>query len=73
MTERRVEIGLLFGILTGLFALVSMVGWNATDPTLLRPSEAMLNNPCGPIGANLADLLFKFISYSYLNFIQNYS
>lgn len=58
VTDRRVEIGLLFGILFGLFCLVSMVGFQSTDPTLLRESVDELRNPCGPIGANIADLLF---------------
>ena len=58
VSDRRKEIGYMSGILLGLFALVSMVGWRADDPNLLRESTSDLMNPCGPIGANLAEFLF---------------
>lgn len=58
VTSRRKEIVLLVLVVLALFALVAMVGWRASDPTLLRPGPGTVENPCGFAGANLADLVF---------------
>ena len=63
VSERRRELLILSGILFGLFTLVSMVGWQVEDPTLLRPGEGATSNPCGPIGANLSDLAFALFGH----------
>ena len=52
------ELALVGGSLAGLITLVSMVGWRSSDPTLLRPGTGTVENPCGPVGANLADLAY---------------
>ncbi|TVQ92819.1 MAG: DNA translocase FtsK [Deltaproteobacteria bacterium] len=63
VTQRRREIALLVLVLFAMFALVSMVGWRASDPTLLRPGPGSVENPCGWVGANVADLVFAFAGY----------
>lgn len=63
VTSRRKELVLLSLILVALFTLVSMVGWQASDPTLLRPGTGTIDNPCGWVGANLADLAFAAVGF----------
>ncbi|MFK7929567.1 MAG: DNA translocase FtsK [Myxococcota bacterium] len=63
VTSRRRELVLLSLILVALFTLVSMVGFRATDPTLLRPGTGTIDNPCGWVGANLADLAFAAVGH----------
>ncbi|MFT7519828.1 MAG: hypothetical protein ACI9MC_001972, partial [Kiritimatiellia bacterium] len=63
VTSRRREIALLVGILVGAFTLVSMVGFNPSDPTLLRPGSGIIENPCGWVGANLTDLVFACVGH----------
>jgi hypothetical protein len=61
VTSRRRELVLLGLVLAALFTLVSMVGWRATDPTLLRPGSGAIENPCGWLGANVADAAFALV------------
>jgi S-DNA-T family DNA segregation ATPase FtsK/SpoIIIE len=45
------------------FAAASLAGWHEADPTWIRPTlegEGVLN-PCGPLGANVADLLYRSV------------
>ncbi len=57
--EHRREIALLSLLLLSTFATVSLVGFSADDPTWLTPGEGPVQNPCGPVGALLADALFR--------------
>jgi S-DNA-T family DNA segregation ATPase FtsK/SpoIIIE len=57
--ERQREIGLLSLFVLSTFATVSLVGWSADDPTWLRPNDGVVLNPCGPVGALLAELLLQ--------------
>ncbi len=44
------------------FTLVALYGFHADDPTWVRPDVSgtlPVLNPCGPLGANIADLLFR--------------
>jgi len=61
VTSRQRELALLGFVLVALFTLVSMVGWSESDPTVLRPGSGTVDNPCGVVGANLADLVFAFV------------
>lgn len=63
VNHRRREIALLVLVLIALFTLFSMVGWRASDPTLIRPGPGTVENPCGWVGANLADLAFAASGY----------
>lgn len=57
--EHRREIGFVGLGFLSLFGLVSLAGWNPDDPTWLHPvlDGSGVTNPCGPVGANAADLL----------------
>jgi DNA segregation ATPase FtsK/SpoIIIE-like protein len=57
------EILLLGGLLGSTFAMVSLMGWSVTDPTWLHPGDGPVENPCGPVGALLADGLFQVFGY----------
>jgi hypothetical protein len=59
--ERRREILWAAVWVTSLFSLASLAGWNEADPTWMRPrlDGVAVANPCGPLGANLADLLYR--------------
>ena len=63
VASRRKELVLLSLILVALFTLVSMVGWRASDPTLLRDGTGTVDNPCGVVGANVADLMFALLGH----------
>lgn len=63
VSSRRREIVLLSAVLVAMFTLVSMVGWRASDPTLLRPGPGTIENPCGWVGANLAELAFALVGH----------
>jgi DNA segregation ATPase FtsK/SpoIIIE-like protein len=60
---RRREILWAVVWLTSLFALASLAGWHEGDPTWMRPrlDGVVVGNPCGPLGANVADLLFRAV------------
>lgn len=59
--ERWREISLLGALLGSLFALVALIGFEPTDPTWLHPNTGRVANPCGPLGALLADGLFQLL------------
>lgn len=59
VSEHQREIGLLAALLGNTFAMVSLIGYSATDPTWLHPGTVAVDNPCGPLGAFLADALFQ--------------
>src|SRR5262245_60212103 len=61
--EHRREIALLSTLAGSTFAMVALVGFAATDPTWLHPGDGVLRNPCGPLGALLADVLFQLLGY----------
>lgn len=61
--EHHREIVLLGGLLGSTFAMVSLMGWSATDPTWLHPGDGPIENPCGPVGALLADGLFQVLGH----------
>ena len=63
VSSRRREIVLLSAVLVAMFTLVSMVGWRPSDPTLLRPGTGTIENPCGWVGANLAELAFALVGH----------
>jgi hypothetical protein len=57
--ERWREIALLGLFLTSLFSLVALMGYAPDDPTWLHPNTGKVTNPCGPLGALLADVLLQ--------------
>ncbi len=59
--EARRELACLGGIFTSVITIAALVGWNPADPTLVRPdlSGAVVSNPCGWLGANVADVLYR--------------
>jgi S-DNA-T family DNA segregation ATPase FtsK/SpoIIIE len=57
------EIVLLGGLLASTFSIVSLIGWSAADPTWLHPGDGEVSNPCGPVGALLADALYQTVGY----------
>lgn len=59
MGEHWREIALVLFAAGSLFALVSLIGYSESDPTLLHPNTGRVANPCGPLGALLADVLFQ--------------
>ncbi len=61
--EHRREILLLGGLFGSTFAMVSLLGWSATDPTWIHPGEGPVENPCGPVGALLAEGVFQLVGY----------
>jgi len=62
--ERQRELILLGALLASTFAMVSILGYDAADATLLHPDgQAAMANPCGPVGANLADVVFQLVGW----------
>ncbi|MCB9686771.1 MAG: DNA translocase FtsK [Alphaproteobacteria bacterium] len=61
--EHRREIALLVALLSATFAMVALLGYEPGDPTWLHPGDAPLENPCGPLGALIADGLFQLLGY----------
>lgn len=61
--ERWREIGLVLALLGNLFAMVALLGFRPEDPTWLHPNTGRVENPGGPIGALLAELLFQAFGY----------
>src|SRR5262249_39340851 len=53
------EVALLAALVACTFAMVSLVGYGPGDPTWLHPGHGGVENPCGPLGALLADVLFQ--------------
>ncbi len=66
--ERQREIALLFVLLGSTFSVVALVGYEALDP-IVPFQGADVANPCGPLGAALAHLLFRVFGYgAWLSF-----
>lgn len=57
--ERWRELVLLVVLLGSLFSMVALLGYRPEDPTWLHPNTGRVMNPCGPLGALLADVLFQ--------------
>ena len=57
--ERWRELLLLVVLLGSLFAMVALLGYAPEDPTWLHPNTGRVTNPCGPLGALIADGLFQ--------------
>ncbi|MBW1876933.1 MAG: DNA translocase FtsK 4TM domain-containing protein [Deltaproteobacteria bacterium] len=58
---RRREFAILAGLMLGAFALVSLAGARVSDPTLFTPGSGRVENPCGPVGAHLAYMLYAMV------------
>lgn len=63
LSERQREISLLLGFVACTFSMISLLGYDPADPTWLRPGEGKVENPCGPLGASLADALFLLVGH----------
>ncbi len=63
LNERHREILLLLMVMSSAFAVISLAGWHAGDPTPLHPGTGRVENYCGPVGATLADALLMFVGY----------
>ncbi|TNE92005.1 MAG: DNA translocase FtsK [Deltaproteobacteria bacterium] len=61
--DKQRELLLLGGVLSGAFALVSVAGFQPTDPTWLHPGTGLVENPCGPAGALIADVALTVVGY----------
>ena len=62
--ERQRELTLLGVLLASMFAMVSILCYDPADATLLhRDGRVEVLNKCGPIGANLADLVFQGVGW----------
>ncbi|MBX2800305.1 MAG: DNA translocase FtsK 4TM domain-containing protein [Myxococcales bacterium] len=57
----RRELVILGGLLACAFCLASLIGYHPLDRTLWSDGLGPVNNPCGPLGAIVADLLFRFL------------
>ncbi len=69
LSERHREIALLVGLIGCTFAMVSLIGYSPGDPTVLHPGPGSVANPCGPLGALVADVLFGLAGYgAWLSF-----
>ncbi len=66
VSEHRRELLLIGALGSAAFTAVALVGWSAQDPTWAHPvldATVVVTNPCGPLGANVADLLYRSIGY----------
>jgi S-DNA-T family DNA segregation ATPase FtsK/SpoIIIE len=63
VTDRSRELVTLACLLSFTFAMVSLLGWDPLDPTFFTSGFGAVSNPCGPVGANLAYLLFVAFGY----------
>ncbi|MCB9671759.1 MAG: DNA translocase FtsK [Alphaproteobacteria bacterium] len=61
--ERWRELLLLGTLLGSLFSMVALIGYAPEDPTWLRPNTGRVTNPCGPLGALIADVLFQNLGW----------
>ncbi|MEN0062916.1 MAG: DNA translocase FtsK 4TM domain-containing protein [Myxococcota bacterium] len=57
------QLGWLAVFFACAFVLVALIGYGPGDPTLISPGPGDVTNPCGPVGANLADVLFQGVGY----------
>ncbi len=63
LSDRHREIALLVSLLGCTFSMLALLGYDALDPTLLTAGEGAVANPCGPVGALLADALFRVVGH----------
>jgi S-DNA-T family DNA segregation ATPase FtsK/SpoIIIE len=63
--ERRREVACILAMFCTAFAVAALVGWNPNDPTWIRPDVrgTAITNPCGPLGANVADVLYRSVGW----------
>lgn len=64
LTRHAQALALLFA---GLFLALSLVGYDPADPpsqAVWDPTPDAPRNPCGPVGATLADALFQAIGWA---------
>ena len=58
LNERQREIVLMLMLAVSTFSLLALLGFQEADASLLNPGTGKVENPCGPLGANLAAGLF---------------
>jgi S-DNA-T family DNA segregation ATPase FtsK/SpoIIIE len=63
VSEHQREIVLLAVLVLCTFAMVSLIGYSPSDPTWLHRGPGEVTNPCGPLGAFLADVLFQILGW----------
>ena len=63
VSSRQRELALLVVVMGCAFGLMSLAGWDAADPTVLRPGPGVVSNPLGPAGALVAELLYSTLGY----------
>ena len=61
--ERHRELGLVAALLGSTFFMVALIGYDPADPTWLHPGDTEVLNPCGPLGALLADAAFQVVGH----------
>jgi len=61
LSDRQREIALLLSLLACTFSMLALLGYDPLDPTFLTAGEGAVANPCGPVGALLADGLFRVV------------
>lgn len=61
--ERHRELALLVVLLSCTFAMIALLGYDSADPTWIHPGAGEVGNPCGPLGALIADALFTTVGH----------
>ncbi|MEQ1503624.1 MAG: DNA translocase FtsK 4TM domain-containing protein, partial [Myxococcota bacterium] len=61
VSEHQREIALIAGLCGSTFAMVALVGYSPGDSTWIHPGPGATENPCGPLGALIADFLFQVL------------
>ena len=63
VVTRRRELVLLSSLFLGVFVLVSMIGWSSTDTSVWMEGAGNVANPCGVVGAFVAEWTFQGLGY----------
>jgi len=63
LSDRQREIVLLVCLFGCTFSMLALLGYDPLDPTLLTAGQGEVVNPCGPVGALLADALFRLVGH----------